>query len=180
MSLLSSIWEMFLFFIEWLHFAMSLCWVQTPRTDPFCQNTVAPYFFSFYHHHIFVSSSSPFIFRLTSIFVVFIRCGVSWSEEHVSLDCSECGGYSLQRPCPLCDGRCHTAWKRDLTMVKNSSFFFFYSMFSFVIIPRVNTNTNKWSCIFSLTQAVKQDGSVNAPSVVGLLSKNLWYQLWKN
>ncbi|XP_077273936.1 protein pinocchio isoform X2 [Temnothorax americanus] len=43
-------------------------------------------------------------------------CGVSWSEEHVSLDCSECGGYSLQRPCPLCDGRCHTAWKRDLTM----------------------------------------------------------------
>ncbi|XP_011314124.1 uncharacterized protein Pino [Fopius arisanus] len=43
-------------------------------------------------------------------------CGVSWSEEHVSLDCSECGGYSLQRPCPLCDGRCHTSWKRDLTM----------------------------------------------------------------
>ncbi|KYN35850.1 hypothetical protein ALC56_09641, partial [Trachymyrmex septentrionalis] len=43
-------------------------------------------------------------------------CGVSWSEEHVSLDCSECGGYSLQRPCPLCDGRCHTTWKRDLTM----------------------------------------------------------------
>ncbi|XP_003690902.2 protein pinocchio isoform X1 [Apis florea] len=43
-------------------------------------------------------------------------CGVSWSEEHVSLDCSECGGYSLQRPCPLCDGRCRTSWKRDLTM----------------------------------------------------------------
>ncbi|XP_011688072.1 PREDICTED: uncharacterized protein LOC105450112 [Wasmannia auropunctata] len=43
-------------------------------------------------------------------------CGVSWSEEHVSLDCSECGGYSLQRPCPLCDGRCRTVWKRDLTM----------------------------------------------------------------
>ncbi|XP_026295219.1 protein pinocchio isoform X3 [Apis mellifera] len=44
-------------------------------------------------------------------------CGVSWSEEHVSLDCSECGGYSLQRPCPLCDGRCRTSWKRDLTMI---------------------------------------------------------------
>ncbi|XP_029160505.1 protein pinocchio isoform X1 [Nylanderia fulva] len=43
-------------------------------------------------------------------------CGVSWSEEHVSLDCSECGGYSLQRPCPLCDGRCHTSWKRDRIM----------------------------------------------------------------
>ncbi|XP_046753569.1 protein pinocchio isoform X1 [Diprion similis] len=43
-------------------------------------------------------------------------CGVSWSAEHVSLDCSECGGYSLERPCPLCDGRCHAVWKRDLTM----------------------------------------------------------------
>ncbi|XP_051153842.1 protein pinocchio [Leptopilina boulardi] len=43
-------------------------------------------------------------------------CGVSWSEDHVSLDCSECGGYSLQRPCPLCDGHCHSTWKRDLTM----------------------------------------------------------------
>lgn len=51
------------------------------------------------------------------------RCGVSWSEEHVSLDCSECGGYSLQRPCPLCDGRCHTAWKRDLTMVNDLDYF---------------------------------------------------------
>lgn len=45
-----------------------------------------------------------------------LTCGVSWSKEHVSLDCSECGGYSLQRPCPLCDGRCHNSWKRDLTM----------------------------------------------------------------
>ncbi|XP_049775453.1 protein pinocchio isoform X2 [Schistocerca cancellata] len=42
-------------------------------------------------------------------------CGVSWQEEHVSLDCRECGGYSLERPCPLCDGRCDSVWKRDLT-----------------------------------------------------------------
>ncbi|CAD6998435.1 unnamed protein product [Ceratitis capitata] len=27
-------------------------------------------------------------------------CGVSWTDDHVSLDCSECGGYSLERPCP--------------------------------------------------------------------------------
>lgn len=47
-------------------------------------------------------------------------CGVSWNQEHVSLDCSECGGYSLQRPCPLCDGRCPAAWKRDLTMTHAS------------------------------------------------------------
>lgn len=45
------------------------------------------------------------------------RCGVSWHEDHVSLDCRECGGYSLERPCPLCDGRCSNVWKRDLTMV---------------------------------------------------------------
>lgn len=43
-------------------------------------------------------------------------CGVSWHEDHVSLDCQECGGYSLERPCPRCDGRCESTWKRDLTM----------------------------------------------------------------
>ncbi|KAL1465874.1 hypothetical protein WDU94_005400 [Cyamophila willieti] len=43
-------------------------------------------------------------------------CGVSWYEDHVSLDCGECGGYSLERPCPMCDGRCQAQWKRDLTL----------------------------------------------------------------
>lgn len=43
-------------------------------------------------------------------------CGVSWSDDHVSLDCSECGGYSLSRPCPLCDGACGELWKRDFSM----------------------------------------------------------------
>ncbi|XP_044740391.1 protein pinocchio [Chrysoperla carnea] len=42
-------------------------------------------------------------------------CGVSWADMHVSLDCSECGGYPLERPCPLCDGACNQIWKRDLT-----------------------------------------------------------------
>lgn len=44
-------------------------------------------------------------------------CGVSWTDDHVSLDCSECGGYSIERPCPLCDGQCGVQWKRDFTMV---------------------------------------------------------------
>lgn len=43
-------------------------------------------------------------------------CGVSWVDEHVSLDCSECGGYSIERPCPLCDGMCGISWKRDFTL----------------------------------------------------------------
>ncbi|XP_037903180.1 protein pinocchio isoform X2 [Hermetia illucens] len=43
-------------------------------------------------------------------------CGVSWTDDHVSLDCSECGGYSMERPCPLCDGKCGVQWKRDFTM----------------------------------------------------------------
>lgn len=43
-------------------------------------------------------------------------CGVSWTEEHVSLDCRECGGYSMERPCPLCDGSCGIQWKRDFAM----------------------------------------------------------------
>lgn len=45
-------------------------------------------------------------------------CGVSWAEDHVSLDCSECGGYSMERPCPLCDGCCGATWKRDFAMVR--------------------------------------------------------------
>lgn len=44
-------------------------------------------------------------------------CGVTWTDDHVSLDCSECGGYSMERPCPLCEGSCGTIWKRDFTMV---------------------------------------------------------------
>lgn len=43
-------------------------------------------------------------------------CGVSWAEHHVSLDCSECGGYAMERPCAKCDGRCNEVLKRDLTM----------------------------------------------------------------
>ncbi|XP_058446245.1 protein pinocchio [Malaya genurostris] len=43
-------------------------------------------------------------------------CGVSWTGDQMSLDCSECGGYSMERPCMLCDGICGQAWKRDFTM----------------------------------------------------------------
>ncbi|KAF2880563.1 hypothetical protein ILUMI_25601 [Ignelater luminosus] len=48
--------------------------------------------------------------QMTSCFT----CGVSWAEDHVSLDCSECGGYALERPCVACDGVCGAVWKRDL------------------------------------------------------------------
>ncbi|KAK5641131.1 hypothetical protein RI129_009678 [Pyrocoelia pectoralis] len=47
-------------------------------------------------------------------------CGVSWVEDHVSLDCSECGGYALERPCPKCDGSCGSVWRRDLTKSHSS------------------------------------------------------------
>lgn len=57
------------------------------------------------------------IVRLITLFIFLYRCGVCWLQDHVCLDCSECGGYSLQRPCPLCDGRCASPWKRDLTLV---------------------------------------------------------------
>lgn len=41
-------------------------------------------------------------------------CGVSWSEEQACLDCTECGGYALKRPCPHCNGSCDGLWSRDL------------------------------------------------------------------
>lgn len=50
-------------------------------------------------------------------------CGVNWAQQHVSLDCDECGGYALVRPCPLCEASaCGETWKRDLTMVCFQSF----------------------------------------------------------
>lgn len=41
-------------------------------------------------------------------------CGVSWYQDHLSLDCSECGGYAMRRPCISCDGRCKSVWTRNL------------------------------------------------------------------
>ncbi|XP_013772345.1 protein pinocchio-like isoform X1 [Limulus polyphemus] len=47
-------------------------------------------------------------------------CGVNWYEDHVSLDCPECGGYAMQRPCPECDGQCESTWRRDLAASHNT------------------------------------------------------------
>lgn len=55
--------------------------------------------------------------ELRAQMVSCFSCGVTWTDDHVSLDCKECGGYSLERPCPLCDGKCGVTWKRDFTMV---------------------------------------------------------------
>ncbi|XP_025415336.1 protein pinocchio [Sipha flava] len=52
--------------------------------------------------------------ELKEVFKYCFRCGVNWEQHHVSLDCFECGGYSLERPCPICDGHCRNIWKRDL------------------------------------------------------------------
>lgn len=42
-------------------------------------------------------------------------CGCNWQEDHVSLDCPECGGYAMSRPCPSCDGKCQQIWTRNIT-----------------------------------------------------------------
>ncbi|XP_008179524.1 protein pinocchio [Acyrthosiphon pisum] len=52
--------------------------------------------------------------ELKEVFKYCFRCGVNWEQRHVSLDCLECGGYSLERPCPICAGHCRNIWKRDL------------------------------------------------------------------
>lgn len=43
-------------------------------------------------------------------------CGCNWQQDHVSLDCQECGGYALTRPCPKCDGKCKQQWERNITL----------------------------------------------------------------
>ncbi|XP_054723689.1 uncharacterized protein LOC129233727 isoform X2 [Uloborus diversus] len=42
------------------------------------------------------------------------NCGVSWYDDHISLDCSECGGYAMCRPCVQCNGQCGSMWRRDV------------------------------------------------------------------
>lgn len=42
-------------------------------------------------------------------------CGCNWQQDHVSLDCPECGGYALTRPCPSCDGKCQQVWMRNIS-----------------------------------------------------------------
>ena len=51
---------------------------------------------------------------LKSLYRSCFTCGVRWHEDHVTLDCPECGGYSMSRPCPHCDGKCGSQWKRDI------------------------------------------------------------------
>ena len=42
-------------------------------------------------------------------------CGCNWQEDHVSLDCPECDGYALTRPCPDCGGKCKQIWTRNIS-----------------------------------------------------------------
>ncbi|KAK4319165.1 hypothetical protein Pmani_009884 [Petrolisthes manimaculis] len=71
-----------------------------------------------YHHHQHTPIEPPMMTLedLRSQYNSCYTCGVSWSDNHVSLDCRECGGYSLERPCPLCDGKCGNSWRRDVSM----------------------------------------------------------------
>uniref|UniRef100_L7LYT8 Protein pinocchio n=1 Tax=Rhipicephalus pulchellus TaxID=72859 RepID=L7LYT8_RHIPC len=51
---------------------------------------------------------------LKSLYNCCFTCGVSWAEDQASLDCAECGGYALHRPCVHCNGSCGGVWSRDL------------------------------------------------------------------
>ena len=51
-----------------------------------------------------------------------LTCGVCWKDDHFSFDCSECGGYSLIRPCMTCAGTCGALWTRDFALVNKNIF----------------------------------------------------------
>lgn len=64
-----------------------------------------------------------------------LTCGVCWKEEHFSFDCSECGGYSLLRPCLTCTGTCGALWTRDFAMVSFALFItnFYLILYNFYL-----------------------------------------------
>jgi len=39
-------------------------------------------------------------------------CGAEWGEGAFTLECDECGGGALVRPCVVCGGRCGAWWRR--------------------------------------------------------------------
>ncbi|XP_074656797.1 uncharacterized protein LOC141910007 [Tubulanus polymorphus] len=43
-------------------------------------------------------------------------CHACWLYQQITADCRECGGFAIQRPCPVCDGRCMQTWTRDPKM----------------------------------------------------------------
>lgn len=43
-------------------------------------------------------------------------CWCSWSEDYFNEGCSECGGFAMTRPCPICNGRCSAIWMRDVEL----------------------------------------------------------------
>jgi hypothetical protein len=42
------------------------------------------------------------------------NCGSNWSEGRSGLGCQTCGGFGLQRPCPICGGICGAMWNRSI------------------------------------------------------------------
>ncbi|XP_029635495.1 protein pinocchio-like [Octopus sinensis] len=41
-------------------------------------------------------------------------CRECWFNNSYSDNCCECGGYSLSRPCPICQGQCSQIWTRNI------------------------------------------------------------------
>lgn len=43
-----------------------------------------------------------------------LNCEANWSRGEFTEDCEMCGGGALERPCPMCDGRCGARWQRAI------------------------------------------------------------------
>lgn len=79
----------------------------------------------------------------------------------MSLDCLECGGYSLERPCPICSGHCRNIWKRDLEEVCFQKKKKIYAIFTYLhLFLRV------YHLFCSLIEVVRRAGLENVPQNV--------------
>lgn len=39
-------------------------------------------------------------------------CDSNWSKGEFTEHCDLCGGGALEKPCPVCEGKCGAKWKR--------------------------------------------------------------------
>ena len=66
-------------------------------------------------HESIVSSEGILTIEELKIFLSScLACGVNWCKNEFTMDCHECGGYAMTRPCPHCNGKCESQWKRDV------------------------------------------------------------------
>ena len=84
--------------------------------------------------------------KLSAFLCATFSCQASWYENQTGSQCEECGGYTMVRPCPVCEGMCSRRWRRNIDMVSllhisNNYITILNRQFSFVMVSMLKIRT---------------------------------------